>query len=67
MKKKKCKCVIHVVKNQENNKKKVIITSLVGPGSGVAVICLFSKSLLPTTKVNGVSVGWLNVNAAEEN
>ena len=29
-------------------------------------LCLFSKSLLPTTKVNGVSVGWLNVNAAEE-
>ena len=39
MKKKKCKCVIHVVKIRKNNKKKVIITlvglALVAGGSYV--------------------------------
>ena len=53
-------------KSGKNNKKKVIITSLVGLALVLGQLCLFSKSLLPTTKVNGVSVGWLNVNAAEE-
>lgn len=36
--------------------------ALVAGGSYV----YFQSHFLPTTKVNGVSVGWLNVNAAEE-
>lgn len=54
-------------KSGKNNKKKVIITSLVGLAlvAGGSYV-YFQSHFLPTTKVNGVSVGWLNVNAAEE-
>ena len=39
---------------------------MVGLALVAGAVMFISKSLLPTTKVNGVSVGWLNVNAAEE-